>query len=410
MLKIRLIRDVASRVAYHKTDAGLSEAERTGAWLGGGVRAAGYSAAGVSAEELAAGLSGYSAEGRYLGQRKSSKRRAGWDVVLSAGKSISVGALCLPGKTGGLVREAWDEAVRATVAAMESLACHCVSGGGTAATGNLIVATFTHERSRHNDPHLHTHCIVINATFSREAGWRGLEPAPVFRNNLQLDAVFQHELARGLALRGLPVALDGKGRASLPVPEKITWRLSKAKRVLDAAVEEGAVPDALRSVGNKDVLRNLLNDRLRPRKRPPSARTDAALTAAERSAVSRLLRAGREPPPARPVLAVELARAVVSAYHRIALWPSTKKLFRAMVETARKMPMLSFQALLRSLPLVPHPQPGAAPPTREVARLRARRKAWRTVLAGRRPLAGRRAYHGGRLSHAHVVQNLGPAV
>ncbi len=32
-------------------------------------------------------------------------------------------------------------------------------------TGNIVAAVFRHDTSRALDPHLHTHCIVFNATF-----------------------------------------------------------------------------------------------------------------------------------------------------------------------------------------------------------------------------------------------------
>ena len=43
-------------------------------------------------------------------------------------------------------------------------------------TGNFAAALFTHDTSRALDPHLHTHCIVFNATFDPvENRWKALE-------------------------------------------------------------------------------------------------------------------------------------------------------------------------------------------------------------------------------------------
>jgi conjugative relaxase-like TrwC/TraI family protein len=40
-------------------------------------------------------------------------------------------------------------------------------------TGNFAAALFTHDTSRALDPHLHTHCIVFNATFdATEERWK----------------------------------------------------------------------------------------------------------------------------------------------------------------------------------------------------------------------------------------------
>ena len=43
-------------------------------------------------------------------------------------------------------------------------------------TGNIVAATFRHDTSRALDPHLHTHCIVFNATYdSVECRWKALQ-------------------------------------------------------------------------------------------------------------------------------------------------------------------------------------------------------------------------------------------
>ena len=43
-------------------------------------------------------------------------------------------------------------------------------------TQNMICARFTHDSSRALDPHLHTHCILFNATHEAGDGvWKALE-------------------------------------------------------------------------------------------------------------------------------------------------------------------------------------------------------------------------------------------
>ena len=43
-------------------------------------------------------------------------------------------------------------------------------------TGNIIAARFQHDTSRALDPHLHTHCIIFNATHDRQEGrWKALQ-------------------------------------------------------------------------------------------------------------------------------------------------------------------------------------------------------------------------------------------
>ncbi len=43
-------------------------------------------------------------------------------------------------------------------------------------TGNIVAAMFRHDTSRALDPHLHSHCIVFNATFDPvEKQWKALQ-------------------------------------------------------------------------------------------------------------------------------------------------------------------------------------------------------------------------------------------
>lgn len=365
MLRIRVIKAVAPRVRYHLHSPALTAEEKRGHWQGAGAPAAGLDAAlPVAEQDFARALRGYAPDGRYLGRQRKANRRAGWDVVLSPHKSVSIAALCLPEKVSRYVRESWDLAVRSTILAMEALACRCDGPNDPVATGNLIVAAFTHERSRRNDPHLHTHCIVINATHdaTHARSWRGLEPAPIFRNNALLDAALQRELHRQLTLRGIPCSLDAKGRVRLAVPDAIVTRLSAAKRAIDDALLDP--PDNLAGIRDRDMLRNLLNDRLRPPKTPPLSALRHALNSRERRAVAHHLRPrrSRRLQPSTPPPPASLAREIEAHYHRQSLWPATKKLFSAVIEAARDSLAAPFESYLRALGRVrpPDPLPSAA--------------------------------------------------
>ena len=188
MIRIATLHAVAPRVRYHKGSSALTEGEKLGAWLGSGCNAAGLSHGdAVTNQAFKSLLSGHNLDGRYLGQNRKRMRRAGWDVVVSVHKSLSVAALSLTSSTGKAVRSAYDTAVRSFADLIDTLACRQNAGLRPVDTGNAIIAAFTHERSRHNDPHLHTHFIVMNATLDRNASggpsWRSLEPSPLFRQH-----------------------------------------------------------------------------------------------------------------------------------------------------------------------------------------------------------------------------------
>jgi conjugative relaxase-like TrwC/TraI family protein len=104
-------------------------------------------------------------------------RRVFYDFTLSPPKSVSIVALA--GNDQRIV-QAHDEAVRTALNELQSYAATRVRKQNQCShrlTGNLVGAIFRHDTSRALDPHLHSHCILFNATKdSVENRWKALEP------------------------------------------------------------------------------------------------------------------------------------------------------------------------------------------------------------------------------------------
>ena len=62
-------------------------------------------------------------------------------------------------------------------------------------TGNLVVAQFHHDTSRELDPHLHTHCVVLNLTQLPSGKWQSVHYDEIYRNRRLLDKIYMNELA-----------------------------------------------------------------------------------------------------------------------------------------------------------------------------------------------------------------------
>jgi len=124
------------------------------------------------------------------------EHRPGWDVTLSAPKSVSIMA-----EVAGDRRliAAHGEAVKTALAHVEThMAATRVRHGGAVtreATGNLIVASFQHGTSRAQDPQLHTHNVIMNATQGEDGSWRSLEPRAIYQLQKQIGAIYRQELA-----------------------------------------------------------------------------------------------------------------------------------------------------------------------------------------------------------------------
>ncbi|GGB55901.1 MobF family relaxase [Blastomonas aquatica] len=124
------------------------------------------------------------------------EHRPGWDVTLSAPKSVSILA-----EVAGDRRliEAHDAAVTTALAHIEThMAATRTRHGGVVAreaTGNLVVASFQHGTSRAQDPQLHTHNVIMNATQAADGSWRSLEPRAIYQLQKQIGAIYRQELA-----------------------------------------------------------------------------------------------------------------------------------------------------------------------------------------------------------------------
>ena len=144
-----------------------------------------------------------------LGTTRDGKleHRPGWDVTLSAPKSVSIMA-----EVAGDRRlvGAHDRAVKSALAFAErhTAATRIRDGGNVERqqTGNLVVASFRHDTSRAQDPQLHTHNVIMNATRDADGNWRSLEPRALYQLQKAIGAVYRQELA--VNVRGLGYEID----------------------------------------------------------------------------------------------------------------------------------------------------------------------------------------------------------
>ncbi|MFO1513328.1 MAG: MobF family relaxase, partial [Verrucomicrobiota bacterium] len=108
--------------------------------------------------------------------RSSANRRIFYDFTFSPPKSVSIAGFLGQDER---IFEAHARAVQEALKEFEAFAATRVRVGGARGerlTRNFVAAKFTHDTSRALDPHMHTHCIVFNATFDVvEQKWKALE-------------------------------------------------------------------------------------------------------------------------------------------------------------------------------------------------------------------------------------------
>ncbi|HWW64010.1 MAG TPA: MobF family relaxase [Sphingomonadaceae bacterium] len=246
----------AQAASYYEADdyyseGGLSPSE----WQGQGAEALGLSGE-VDREQFRDLLDGRVA-GEQLGTYRDGQleHRPGWDVTLSAPKSVSIMA-----EVAGDRRliAAHGEAVKVALAHVEKhMAATRIREGGTVnreATGNLIVASFQHGTSRAQDPQLHTHNVIMNATRDEDGAWRSLEPRAIYQIQKQIGAIYRQELA--LKVRELGYEIE-TGKESMfeikGIFGEVLAALSTRSAEIEAALAERGTSRDAASAAEKQV-------------------------------------------------------------------------------------------------------------------------------------------------------------
>ncbi|MEA3265203.1 MAG: MobF family relaxase [Pseudomonadota bacterium] len=242
--------------SYYEADdyyaeGGLAPSE----WFGEAASALGLEGE-VDREQFAALLEGR-VDGEQLGTTREGKveHRPGWDITLSAPKSVSIMAEVAGDKR---LIAAHGAAVKVALAHVENhMAATRVREGGEVqrqATGNLAIATFRHATSRAQDPQLHTHAVVINATQDKDGKWRSVEPRAFYQLQKDIGAIYRQELAHGVADLGYRIEPGKDAMFEIAgVPGKVIEALSQRTAAIDARLAERGTSREEASAAEKQI-------------------------------------------------------------------------------------------------------------------------------------------------------------
>jgi conjugative relaxase-like TrwC/TraI family protein len=198
-------------------------------------------------------------------------RRIFFDFTFSPPKSVSIAALV--GNDPRIV-EAHHRAVEAALRELERFAGTRVHAGESITdrnTANIVCAIFRHDTSRALDPHLHSHCIVFNATRDPVEGrWKALQNFEMLRARKYVENVYYHELVRDLRQWGYEIVNHPRGDFEIKgVSQELCERFSKRHREIDEKTREllaenpelagGNVSDIRENVAQKNRARKLKN-------------------------------------------------------------------------------------------------------------------------------------------------------
>ena len=195
-------------------------------------------------------------------------RRVFFDFTLSPPKSVSIAALVGNDKR---IIEAHDKAIRLAMAQFESFAATRVRLDGQydyRRTSNLVGAVFRHDTSRAFDPHLHSHCILFNATFdATERRWKALETCEMFPAQKFIENIYYHELVKSLQRFGYRVQNNPRGDFEIEgVSPELIDRFSKRRREIDEKTKELLEREPDKASQNIKVIRANIAHKERARK------------------------------------------------------------------------------------------------------------------------------------------------
>ncbi len=199
---------------------------------------------------------------------EAANRRVFFDFTFSPPKSVSIAALV--GEDQRIVA-AHRAAVKIAAIELERFAATRVRMAGANAdrtTGNIVAALFEHETSRALDPHLHTHCIVFNATHDETEGrWKALQNFPMLAAQKYVENVYYHELARALRSCGYSVENFARGdfRITEVAPE-LCARFSKRHQEINEQTERFLAEHPNKTHGNQKAVREHLAHKDRSQK------------------------------------------------------------------------------------------------------------------------------------------------
>ena len=144
------------------------------------------------------------------GEIKQVKEIAGWDMVISAPKSVSIAGLI---GNDERVRLAHEESVTDALDRAEQQAQSNNGGGKKEQTNNLIVGRFSHDSARPSKdgfvaPQLHDHLFIMNATLRDDGTLKPLESLELHKAQSYIRSVYYTGLADRLQKIGYAIEID----------------------------------------------------------------------------------------------------------------------------------------------------------------------------------------------------------
>lgn len=246
MINLAAVGSASGAGEYYSQDNYYTTSELTEAseWYGRGAEALGLQGA-VEEQAFVEVLSGKLPDGSEI-TAVHGEHRPGLDMTFSAPKSVSL--LALIGKDDRIVG-AFRDSVTATLGWAEKNLIEARVWDPAAKmqvaekTGNMVAATFLHDVNRNNEPQLHVHAVIANATKASDGKWHAVHNDQLYRGQHLLGAIHNAELRariEGLGYETTPARnpIDGAFEIKGVSREAIEAFSTRREEILQALARE----------------------------------------------------------------------------------------------------------------------------------------------------------------------------
>jgi conjugative relaxase-like TrwC/TraI family protein len=275
MLSISKITSSKAASSYYEKDDYYTKDDpnhqKQSKWLGAGAAALGLEGE-VEKEQFQRILAGKLPNGQMLGKNQDGEfiHDAGRDLTFSAPKSVSIMALVAGDER---LIEAHSAAVAKTIQIVERdfLKTRTITNKQVIIepANKLIAATFRHFTSREQDPQLHTHTVIANATQDKTGQgdnfWKCAFFDEIYNNKKLIGAIYRSELA--INAKELGYEIEAKGKDSLFELKGVSKELMETFSTRSKQIREKAGEDAsqkkLEQTTLKTRIRKKENENLR---------------------------------------------------------------------------------------------------------------------------------------------------
>ena len=205
------------------------------------------------------GLKGKNISPESLGALVCDRKTAAKDLTCCAPKTVSIAALMGDEKLRTVALEAHRLGVQEIIDDMQSSGCFQVRrrrGQVTesVAAEGLVVASVGHFLSRENDPHLHSHLLVMNAgLIPGESISRSVDYQPMFVRQHHFDAIYKARMARHFVENGIPVRQTKDGFELAHISDKQLREFSARGKQVEANLAAQGLTRASATGAQKDV-------------------------------------------------------------------------------------------------------------------------------------------------------------